>query len=400
MRTAMRSPLYRLSTTALVGVALLLLTARSGWAGRADDPPLVLDRDAAMWLVSLPLACVDKLHEPPRSRGYLYEVTPVLKPDFAKTRAFYGCYDWHSAVNSIWTMVKLVRTFPDLRLAPLVREKLSEHLSADAIKGEVAFFEEEGSRSFERPYGWAWLLRLYGELRTWDDPDAKKWAANVEPLATLLLKRTTPYLETLAAPMRVGTHTNTAFALNLLLEYARANGEKALETAVVDRARKFFAADAGCAPNLEVSGSDFFSPCLVQAALMARVLAPAEFPQWLDRFLPAPDAPAFQALTVTLQMTGSNEELEKANMLGAKSHLIGLAVSRAKALEDIAAALPASDPRVAPYRRLANMHARSGMAAMYEASYAGTHWIGTYLVDYLLSASHGRAVTSTSSAGQ
>jgi hypothetical protein len=377
----------------VVSVALTFIaTAGVGVAANAGEqapasPPPVFDRNTALWLVTLPLACIDKLHEPPRGRGYIYEVSAVLRPDFHKTRAFYGCSDWHSAVNSTWAMVKVLRTFPDIPVGRLIREKLKEHLSEDAIKGEFAFFSEEGHKSFERPYGWAWLLRLHAELRTWPDPDAQKWAANVESLAKLLLDRTTPYLKTLAAPMRIGTHANTAFTLALLLDYARATGEKELEAAVIDRAKTFFAADVGCAPNLEPSGSDFFSPCLVEAALMADVLPRPEFPQWLDQFLPEPDSPQFKALTVGIEMKGSAEELKKSDMLGAKAHLIGLAVSRAKAFEEIAAALPPADRRVNTYRRLAAFHARAGMDAMYEADYAGTHWIATYLIDYFTSAS-------------
>jgi hypothetical protein len=387
----MTSAISRLITVVAFGSCTL--PAAPAAAGGQEPPALVLDRATAQWLVTLPLACIDKLHEPPRSRGYVYEVQPVLRGDFHKARAFYGCSDWHSAVNSTWAMVKVLRLFPDLPVARLIREKLNEHLTAEAIKGEVAFFSEEGHKSFERPYGWAWLLRLHAELRAWKDPDANKWAANLEPLAKLLLERTTPYLKTLAAPMRVGTHANTAFTLQLLLEYARGTGEKQLEAAVVERARAFFAADKGCAPNFEPSGSDFFSPCLSEAALMGEVLSQSDFRAWLDGFLPAATAPEFKALTVTLEMRGTAEELKKADMLGAKAHLIGLAASRAKALTDIAAALPPADPRVAEYRTLATFHARAGLAAMYEAEYAGTHWIATYLLDYLISTGR-KAATS------
>ena len=313
------------------------------------------------------------------------EVIPNLRGDFAKTRAFYGCSDWHSAVNSTWTMVKLLRLFPDLRLGHLVREKLNEHLTADTIKGELAFFDEEGHRSFERPYGWAWLLRVYAELKSWPAADAQKWAANLEPLAKVLLDRTLPYLQTLAAPMRIGTHANTAFTLHLLIEYARATGERPLEATVVDRAKAFFGTDAGCAPHLEPSGSDFFSPCLAEAALMGQVLPQAEFARWLDRFLPAPDSETFRSLGVVVDMPGSAESLKKSDMLGAKAHLIGLGVSRAKALVDIAAALPARDARVPVYRKLAAALADKSITAMHEAEYAGTHWIATYILDYLVS---------------
>ena len=349
------------------------------------DAPLAFTRETAMWLVTLPLACVDKLHEPPRSRGYLYESTVTLKPDFYKTRAFYGCTDWHSAVNSTWTLVKVLKTFPDIPTGKLIRDKLNEHLAADAIKGEVAFFSEEGNKAFERPYGWAWVLRVYGELRSWQDPDAQKWASNLEPLSKLLLDRTMPYLKTLAAPIRTGTHQNTAYALRLLIEYARATKEEPLEQAAIERARRFFAGDVGCAPNVEVSGSDFFSPCLTEAALMATVMPAREFSRWLDGFLPKTDAPAFKTLATVVEMPETAEELKKSDMEGAKAHLMGLAISRAKSLEVIAAALPPEDPRVASYRTLATTLARSSINAMYDAGYAGTHWIGTYIVDYLIS---------------
>jgi hypothetical protein len=383
----------RLTALALAATFVLPPSVAASAPQPESVPPF--DRETAMWLVTLPLACIGKVHEPPKSRGYIYESSVTLKADFAKTRAFYGCFDWHSAVNSTWMMVKVLRRYPDIKVARLIREKLSEHLSADAIKGELAFFSEEGNKSFERPYGYAWLLRLYGELRSWDDPDARKWAANLEPLAKLLLERTTPYLNTLAAPMRVGTHANTAYAMKLLLEYSRSSGEPKLGEAVVARAKAFFLADEGCAPNLEVSGSDFFSPCLAEAALMAEVLPAKEFAGWLDRFLPAPDAPGFKALTTGIEMKGTNEELKKANMLGAKAHLIGLAVSRAKALEDIAAELPPADPRIAAYRSISVKQVQAGIAAMYDADYEGTHWIATYIVDYLVSVHRERGPVGT-----
>lgn len=385
----------RSGAIAVIVLGVLCLATRSASAesdAQAATAP-ALDSDTAQWLATLPLACVGKPHAPPRSRGYLYQTTATIKPDFAKTRAFYGCYDWHSSVNSMWAMTKLLRQYPAMPIARLIREKLNEHLSADAIAGEVAFFNEEGNQSFERPYGWAWLLRLYGETRSWDDPDAKKWAANLEPLAKLFLVRIPPYLNTLAAPMRVGTHGNTAYSLKMLLEYARGSGEPALEAALVDRAKTFFLADQGCAPNVEVSGSDFLSACLSEAALMADVLQQAQFVTWLDAFLPAPDSPSFSGLAVgVIAMPQSNEELEKANMLGAKSHLIGLAASRARSLEDLAAALPAGDARVRTYRALAASNAVRSIAAMYDADYAGSHWIATFITDYLVSAH--RATTS------
>jgi hypothetical protein len=379
--------------------ALCVLLSTTLPATRASaDPasePIAFTRDTAMWLATLPLGCIDKLQDPPRSRGYVYESTIALKPNFQKTRAFYGCFDWHSSVNSTWTLVKILRTYPDLAVARLIREKLNEHLSEGAIKGEVEFFKEEGNNSFERPYGWVWALRLQAELKSWDDADAKKWAAHLAPLTDLFLERTLPYLKTLAEPMRVGTHANTAYALKLLHQYGTLSHNQALTDLVIERGRKFFGTDFGCAPNVELSGADFFSPCLVEAALMGAIMPPAEFAAWLDHFMPAPGTPAFQSLlTVNMEMPGTPEELKKADMLGAKAHLVGLGVSRARAFEDIANTLPPADPRVSIYRQAGVALAQVSITSMYDASYEGTHWIATYIVDYLVSQRGGRSTVS------
>jgi Protein of unknown function (DUF2891) len=372
--------------SALLALLALLLTPPVSAGIEAADGAIAFDRETAMWLATLPLGCIDKLHDPPRSRGYVYESTVTLKPNFQKTRAFYGCFDWHSSVNSTWTLVKILRTHPDLPVARLIREKLNDHLSEEAIRGELDFFSEDGNKSFERPYGWVWALRLHAELKAWNDPDARKWADHLTPLTNLFLERMLPYLKTLAEPMRVGTHANTAYALKLLHEHARLTNYTALADMVVERGRKFYGGDFGCAPNVEVSGSDFFSPCLVEAAFIGEIMPPAEFAAWLDRFMPAPDTPAFRSLlTVNMDMPGTAEELKRADMLGAKAHLVGLGVSRARAFEDIAASLPSSDPRVKVYREAATKLAQISLKSMYDASYEGTHWIATYIVDYLIS---------------
>ncbi len=377
-------------------LAVFLSVALGSVAPRAEPSSgaIAFDRETAMWLATLPLGCIDKLHDPPRSRGYIFESAVTLKPNFQKTRAFYGCFDWHSSVNSTWTLVKILRQHPDLPIARLIREKLNDHLSEEAIRGELEFFNEEGNRSFERPYGWVWALRLYAELKDWNDRDAQKWAEHLRPLASLFLERTMPYLRTLAEPMRVGTHANTAYALKLLHEHARLTNDAALASLVAERGRKFFADDYGCAPNVEVSGADFFSPCLVEAALVGAIMPPGEFAPWLTRFMPAPDTPAFRTLlAVNMQMPGTAEDLKNADMLGAKAHLVGLGVSRARAFEDIASALPPADPRVAVYRQAATSLAEISIKSMYDASYEGTHWIATYIVDYLVSQQRRPAMT-------
>ncbi len=178
--------------------------------------PVHLDREMALSLAALPLACLDHPHSIPRERpGYLDERTYQRVRDYESTRAFYGCYDWHSAVNSTWALVRILKDFPDLPVARLIREKLGNHLKAESLEGELAYFEE--SRSFERPYGWAWLLALYQEVLLWEDEDALAWATHLQPLASLFAERLVPYIENLRYPLRVGTHNNTAFAFTMIL---------------------------------------------------------------------------------------------------------------------------------------------------------------------------------------
>jgi hypothetical protein len=319
-------------------------------------------------------------------------------------------------------MVKILKEFPDMWLGTLIREKLENHLSEKSLQGELLFFKEVASRRFERPYGWAWLLKLYTELITWDDPDAQKWAGNLAPLVELLAERTIDYLDGLSYPLRIGTHGNTAFSLTFMLEYARISGDRKLEDAVIARSKDFFAEDVNCPVRYEPSGSDFFSPCLTEAVLMSNVLEPGEFVAWLDAFIPAVHSRDFEPLTTPIELKESylpettsttsieprvtqpepqseegsesepaedtepeSEPAEDEQLKGSKSHLIGLSFYRAGALNRLAAALPEGDVRRAVYEKLAAIHGENGFTTMYEADYVGTHWLASYAVYMLTS---------------
>lgn len=384
-----------------------------------DVEPPTWDEKRATELVAFPLSCVDRLHKRTRDKGYLYERTYTLKQNHEDSLSFYGCSDWHSAVNSIWTLVKVVKDFPEMPIGRLIKEKLKNHMSKKSLEGELAFFKEAATIRFERPYGWAWLLKLYTELSSWEDPDAKEWAENLAPLAKLLAERTIEYLDHLAYPMRIGTHGNTAFSLTFMLEYAKAADDKKLEQAVLKRSKNFFAEDTNCPVGYEPSGSDFFSPCLAEAVLMSMVFNNEDYVEWFDEFMPPLGSPEFQPLSTSVEMKDSylpelvsgvstpepvsvlgpsaepetepesevesEAESDEAKLVGAKSHLIGLAFVRAGALKKIAASLPEDDPRRQAFIQIAALHGQNGFATMYEADYSGTHWLATYAV-YMLSA--------------
>lgn len=354
----------------------------------------VMDVQKATSLVALPLACIDRLQKQSSYKGYLYKRSSSLRPAYEDSLSFYGCFDWHSAVNSTWTMVRILKEYPDMAVAGLIREKLNNHLSEESLKGELHFFQKVARGSFERPYGWAWYLKVYSELYDWEDEDAQKWVKHMDPLVKHFSEKMVEYLDKLDYPMRVGVHANTAFSLSMMRDYAVKTGDKKLREAIDKHALRFFRDDEDCSTAYEPSGSDFLSPCLAEASLMTRILPPREFLTWFDHFLPPAYSRSFEPLRhpveVNVEQVSESEKeeedhAEKTDRLGAKSHLIGLAFHRAGAFNRIADALPEDDIRVPVFRRLADLHGQRGFKAMYQADYVGTHWLGTYAVYYLLS---------------
>jgi hypothetical protein len=341
--------------------------------------------DEAMALVAMPLACLDHPQENPANnpfstQGYLYvyDTKPHLVDAYDKNRAFYGCYDWHSAVNSTWTMVMVLKQFPRIPVGNLIREKLGQHLGKTNIEGELAFFKK--APRFEQPFGQSWLLRLYGDLLTWNDPDGKKWAANVEPLARFFSAGLAKYLTELPDATRIGEHPNTAYSMNMMLDYADAAGDATLRKAVFATANRFFLGDSDCPTAYESAGASFLSPCLEEAKLMSRVLDRARFAAWFDSFMPAVYSAKFRPLATPFDTSGITDP----KLLAGKSHLIGLGLFRGEAMLRIADALPPGDPRVPVYRRLAAINAEKSFQGFEGAGYLGSHWMGTYAVLYEL----------------
>ena len=348
----------------------------------AATPPM-LTRDQAEWLATMPLACLDHPQGQPSGRAYLWEATYRPPDDYQHTLAFYGCYDWHSSVNSTWTLLRLLKSYPDLQSGALIRQQLGRHLGTTNLAGELAYLKTAGQ--FERPYGYSWILKLSAELSYWKDPDAQKWAANMAPLATWAAAEMATFLKDLNQPNRGGVHPNSAFGMYLMLDYVDLTNDETLRTAIVEAAKRFYTADKNCTTKSEPAGSDFLSPCLTEAALMGR-LEPAEaFMPWFNTFLPAMDSADFKPLTEPVDTSG----VLRPEQLAGKSHLIGLAFQRGAMMGRIADLLPSNDPRAAVLRRLAAIHGVKGMEAMWRAAYLGSHWLGTYLVYYMLATGAG-----------
>jgi hypothetical protein len=349
---------------------LIALLAPGIPAAMAADTSPRFDEKAAERFASLALACVHK--EYPNHISHLLNSDADVAPPHTLTPAFYGCYDWHSSVHGHWLLVRLIRTFSDAKFVPAAREALGQSLTAKNIAQEAAYLRGKGRASFERPYGLAWLLQLVSELKEWDDPQAKEMAANLHPLEEAALERLNDWLPKLANPVRIGEHDQTAFALGLMLDYARGTSNENFAAVVITKARQFYFNDKACPVAYEPSGEDFLSPCLGEADLMRRVLSNQDFGSWLQTFLPQISVTRG---TIWLRPVVSPDPSDPK-----LAHLDGLNLSRAWMLEGIAAGLPASDRRVPAILAIAEQHRRAGLAAVTGEHYEGGHWLGSFAV--------------------
>lgn len=255
--------------------------------------------------------------------------------------AFYGSYDWHSAVHMHWSLARLQKRFPDRRIETL----LDGQLSAENLASELSYFQSAAGRTFERPYGWAWLLKLQAELV------GSRWEAAVAPLARDIAAR---FVRFLAAPypVRAGNHGNTAFACLLALEYARVASPQ-LIALIEEAARRWYGRDRDAPLAYEPSLDEFLSPALVEARLMKEVLPPGAFGDWLARFLPAGIGP--------LAEPAAGFDRGDAKQV----HLDGLSLSRAWCLRRLG------------HVEAAERHLSAALPHL-EDDYVGTHWLASF----------------------
>ena len=349
---------------------LIVLWAVSEACAQEHPNPAMFDMKTAERFANLALACVHK--EYPNHISHTLTSDADVAPPRKLTPAFYGCYDWHSSVHGHWLLVRLVRTFPDAPFVPAAREALRQSLTAENLAQEAVYLRGPGRASFERPYGLAWLLQLVAELREWDDPEAKEMAANLRPLEQVVLERLNTWLPKLSNPVRIGEHDQTAFALGLMVDYARAGNDQKFAELLVSKGKQFYLNDKNCPLAYEPSGEDFLSPCLGEADLMRRVLPTLDFAAWLKTFMPQISVSGNAAwLQPVVSPDPSDPKL---------AHLDGLNLSRAWMLNGIASALPKNDKRLTSILSAAEAHERAGLAAVTGEHYEGGHWLGSFAV--------------------
>ena len=327
-----------------------------------------LNVEQAKKIFDLPTHCI-KVEYPNKLQQALGSDAD-LKPPRELRPIFYGCYDWHSSVHGFWSIVKLMKDFPELDRDQKVRRDLNQLITPENVAVEMAFFNDKNNKNFERTYGWAWLLQLQMELNNWQDKDAQVWAKNLKPLSDLIITKYKDYLPKLVYPIRTGTHDNTAFGLSLAIDYARSVNDKAFEKVIVDNANRLYQKDKGCNIGFEPSGSDFLSACLEEALLMSKIHPHDDYKKWLKSFLP--------------QLFDKKHELKPGIVSdrtdGLLVHLDGLNFSRATALYQIANKLP----ELNYLNDWANHHFNYSFNNISNDDYMGSHWLGTFALYALI----------------
>lgn len=325
---------------------------------------MVMTEEIAERLIKLPLKCMQNEY-PNKPNQVLTEAHELGTPQELHP-AFYGCFDWHSSVHGHWMSVRLLRLFPGLSDADTIKSILSENLTADNLALEVEYFKRPGETSFERTYGWAWLLKLDEELFLWKDSMAEELRNNMKPLTDLISERFMDFLPRLNHPIRTGEHPNTAFGLSLAYDYAvSVNNDKLIEL-IKSRAREYYFNDYDCPLSWEPGGYDFLSPCLQEADLMSKVLPPEEFKAWLDHFLPLIKNDDFAMAPARVSDRTD----------GKLVHLDGLNFCRAWSLFHIAKNLPDYNHLI----DLGNKHIKASLDDITDGSYEGEHWLASFAV--------------------
>jgi hypothetical protein len=284
--------------------------------------------------------------------------------------SFYGSYDWHSAVHNHWLLVRALQRGLPGKLEDEVVAHLDEHLGEQRLAQERSFFAGPGGRVAERPYGWAWLVALHAECAAAGDARHGRWAAALEPLATLLDGRLADYFGgTLAFPIRTGTHANTAFSLQLTLRAARRRGDEARATALAQAARRRFAADGALPWGEDPAGDAFLTPPLAEADLLADVLGPGELATWLQRTLPEPASASWAA-------PGFSPDGDDPGTV----HLEGLLISRAWSLAVLARSLPPGHAAAELARAAAEQHLALVQRLQPGDGFNRAHWVPSFVL--------------------
>ena len=281
---------------------------------------------------------------------------------------FYGSFDWHSCVHAYWLLARVVRRFPELPEAAHIHDLFDRQLTGQKIAAEVEYLAQDNRGTFERPYGWGWLLMLAGELSRFESAEGMRWSATLQPLADAFVERFRNFLPKATYPTRAGTHFNTAFACVLAFDYADAVGDTGFASLLRKKAQSWYGSDRDC-QAWEPSGDDFLSSALIEAECMRRALEPSEFNRWFGFFLPRMAQQEPQSLFTPVSVSDRTD--------GKIAHLDGLNLSRAWCWRWLAGTFDSQDPRRALAVVAANKHLTASLPYV-SGDYMGEHWLATF----------------------
>lgn len=333
-----------------------------------SDTP-VLNEKKAEYLYHFAYDCIDKEY-PNKLNGVLGDDSYLAPPRILHP-AFYGCFDWHSSVHGHWTLVTILREFPDFKYRDEILAKISKTITKENIQEETEYFNDNHNKDYERTYGWAWLFKLDEALRESKFPRSEILQQNLSPLVNVLSAKFIEFLDKLNYPIRIGEHNNIAFAMSFAYDYAKKYDAK-LAAKIEEKARLYFMNDCDCPLTWEPGGTDFLSPCLQEASLMMKVLPEKEFRKWLKNFMPGFEKNPAKFLEPAVVSDRSDGKL---------AHLDGLNFSRAWCLFEMGKSL-----KNQKMIDLGTTHFNYSYEKMDSGEYAGAHWLASFAL-YALKAS-------------
>lgn len=332
-----------------------------------------LDQDAAIRLARLPLHCINT-EFPNKTSHTADSITDAVLLPSQLHPAFYGCLDWHSSVHGHWLLLKVLKQFPSIPIKDSIIQILGNSFQPQKIKEETEYFSKyKTTNTYERTYGWAWLLKLDEELYSWYDPLGKQWHEILQPLTRKIVDLWKNFLPKQTYPNRTGVHPNTAFGLVFALDWSRTLKDTAFENRIIRKAKEFYLNNPATPAYLEPDGSDFLSPSLEIADLMKRILSKQQFINWLNKFY---EPRSIKRIT---QMPVVSDRADFQIL-----HLDGLALSRAWCMKGIAKELPASHPWKNLFEKTAAGFLKKALPNVTSGNYGGDHWLASFAV-YALS---------------
>lgn len=259
------------------------LSAQKTLTAPTPDGRITLSNDGASYFANLSLTCTNQEYPHFYNEHHLQTAADLKGPQ-KLWPSFYGCFDWHSGVHNHWALVKLLKTYPKIPEAKAIRDKLEQSFDAKKILEEVKYFKSHDEQDFEFPYGTSWLLKVADELINWNDPKAKEWLKNLQPLIDFISSKYIAVWPEVKKPTFSGDHYASSLGLSFALDYARSAKNDSLELVTVDAAKRFYTRVSDFPLVKEPFGYDFMSAGLLITDLMRKVFTQEEYESWLKSF--------------------------------------------------------------------------------------------------------------------